>query len=273
MNKIYFKTDSGFFKLFLLGIIIGIASITPGLSGGVIAVSLGLYTVAIDAIVNIRRQFKKSLTFLFPLCLGAGIGIISFGIVMKPLLEHYEVAVIYLFMGLVLGSLPSFFKEAASGGFRIIYIVPMLIAFCVGMLLSGTINSAKPEGEMSMLTLLISGGIFSVGMIIPGISSSFLLLQMGVYDKLITAFLGFNIGVIFWVGIGFVIVSLLTIKLVHIALNKFHGQTYFAAFGFLVSSMVCVFPGFQTGAALIVSLLLFATGTAFAYILMKKTVK
>ena len=270
MNKIYFKTDSGFFAVFT-GIIIGIASITPGLSGGVIAVSLGLYTVAIDAIVNIRRQFKKSLTFLFPLCLGAGIGIISFGIVMKPLLEHYEVAVIYLFMGLVLGSLPSFFKEANSGGFRIIYVIPALIAFCVGMLLSGTINSAKPEGEMSMLTLLISGGILSIGIIIPGISSSFLLLQMGVYDKFITAFLGFNIGVIFWVGIGFVIVSLLTIKLVHIALNKFHGQTYFAAFGFgIVNGMR--FSGFQTGAALIVSLLLFATGTAFAYIL-KKTVK
>ena len=67
MNKIYFKTDLGFFKLFLLGIIIGIASITPGLSGGVIAISLGLYTVAIDAIVNIRRQLKKSLTFLFNL--------------------------------------------------------------------------------------------------------------------------------------------------------------------------------------------------------------
>lgn len=271
MNNSNLKTEEGFLKLFLLGLIIGIASITPGLSGGVIAVSLGLYSVAIDSVVNIRRQFKKSFAFLFPLCLGAGIGIISFGIIMKPLLEHYETAVIYLFMGLVLGSLPSFFKEATSGGFRIIYILPMLIAFCVGMLLSGTINSSSTSDEMSLLTLLISGGILSVGMIIPGISSSFLLLQMGVYDKLINAFLSFDIRIIFWVGTGFLIVSLLTIKLVHTALKKFHGQTYFAAFGFLVSSMICVFPGIQTGLSLVINLILFAAGTAFAYILMKKT--
>ena len=102
MNNSNLKTEEGFLKLFLLGLIIGIASITPGLSGGVIAVSLGLYSVAIDSVVNIRRQFKKSFAFLFPLCLGAGIGIISFGIIMKPLLEHYETAVIYLFMCLVL---------------------------------------------------------------------------------------------------------------------------------------------------------------------------
>lgn len=271
MKENNFLQGKSLLKTILIGIIIGTASVTPGLSGGIIAVSLGIYTAVIDNLVNIRKNFKQSILYLTPLIIGALIGVVVFGLIMSPLLKNYEISVIYLFLGLVLGSLPSFFKEAAPGGFRPVFILPMLISFTAGMFLSGAISLNGNSVDMNFLTYIISGVIFSIGMIIPGISSSFLLLQMGVYDKIIYAFLMLDINVIIGVAVGFLLFSLLSIKLVHTALKKFHGQTYFAAFGFLLSSMISVFPGFNNGLKLIIDILLFVVGALASYALMKKT--
>lgn len=255
--------------LLLLGIIIGIASITPGLSGGVIAVSLGLYSLIIDSIINIKSQFKKSISFLLPLIIGAVIGIIIFGIIMKPLLKNYESYVIYIFTGLVLGSMPSFFSEATSKGFKITYIFPAVITFCIGILFSYTIKTSGLHHNLNTLTLLLSGGILALGMIIPGISSSFLLIQLGIYEKLISSLLDINPKTVLFVVLGFFSVSLIIIKLVHICLNKFHGQTYFAAFGFLIASVLPVIPIMLTFFEWILSILLAFIGALLSYFMLK----
>ena len=267
------ETKNGLLKLLALGFIIGIASIVPGLSGGVLAISFGIYTATINALLNIRKNFKESLSFLIPLGIGAGIGIILFGIIMKPLLANYETSVIYLFIGMIIGSLPSFLKESKKGDFRILYLLPMLITFCIGMVISGTVMEKPSTSELNIVTLLISGGVLSFGMVIPGISSSFILLQMGVYEKLISSFLSIDIYTIFWVVIGFITASLLTVKLVNIAFSKFHGYAHYAALGFLISSVVSVFPGFESGTAQIINLLLFVTGAIAVFMFMKKNEK
>lgn len=271
MNKS--EPKNGFLKLLALGLIIGIASITPGLSGGVLAISFGIYTTAINAVMNLRSNFKQSLIFLLPLVIGAAIGIIIFGIIMKPLLENYETSVIYLFMGMIIGSMPSFLKKSNKSGFRILYLLPMLITFCIGMVISGAVMENPSASELNIITLLISGGVLSFGMIIPGISSSFILLEMGIYEKLINSFLSIDIYTIFWVVIGFITISLLTVKLVNMAFNKFHGYAHYAALGFLISSVVSVFPGFENGIAQIINLSLFVIGTIAVFMFMRKNDK
>ena len=270
MNKLN-SYQNNTLKLLVIGLIIGIASITPGLSGGVLAISFGIYNDAINAVMSIRRSFKKSFFYLLPLVLGAVIGILLFGVIMSPLLENFETSVIYLFMGMILGSIPSFLKQSNKNGFRILYIAPLLISFSIGMILSSAVEPSINTSSLTISTLIISGGVLSVGMIIPGISSSFILLQMGVYQKLINSFLGFNIYTIFWVTVGFVITSLLIIKLVNIAFNKFHGFAHFAAFGFLLASVVSVFPGFENGFIQIINCILFAIGAITVFMFMKKS--
>ena len=265
--------DNNFIKLLFFGLIIGIASITPGLSGGVLAISFGIYTSAISAVLNIRKNFKQSIMFLLPLAIGVGIGIIIFGIIMKPLLENFETSVIYFFIGMIIGSMPSFLKESNEKGFRILYIIPLLITFAIGMIISGTVMSNPHTSDLNMINLLISGGVLSLGMIIPGISSSFILLEMGIYQSLINAFLSIDLYVIFWVAIGFVIVSLLTVKLVNMAFNKFHGYAHYAALGFLISSVVSVFPGLSNGLSQIINLILFVIGALAVFYFMKKNKK
>ena len=266
------KTDkNSILSLLLSGLIIGVASITPGLSGGILAIALGLYAPALDAITKIRSEFKKSVSYLLPLAIGAGLGVIIFGIIMKPLLENFEKSIIYLFMGLVMGSLPSILQKATSDGFRLLYLIPFFVAFAIGMLLAGAVDSNIKNAELTPVILMISGGVLSLGMVVPGISSSFLLLQMGVYEKIISALLSFDLYFIFWVALGFIILSLTTVKLINAAFKRFHGYAYFAALGFLLSSMIAVFPGLRTGWYLATDVILFAIGTVSVYFFMKKT--
>lgn len=264
------ENRAGIVRMLLLGLLLGIASITPGLSGGVLAIAFGVYAPAIDAIVNIRSHFKRSVAFLFPLAAGGGAGVILFGIIMKPLLDHYAISIIYLFMGLVVGSLPSFLKESTRGGFRTAYLIPLAIAFLAGILINYGMDKSAYNSELNIPTLLASGAVLSFGTVIPGISSSFILLQMGVYDKILTECLHINIGVILWLAIGFLAVSLLTVKLINTAFKRFGGYAHFAALGFLVASVAAVFPGFRAGAFVLIDLFLFAAGAVAVYLFMKK---
>ena len=259
-----------FFKLIFMGLIIGMASILPGLSGGVLAISLGVYEKALNTIVNLKKEFKKGVLFLAPLGIGAVIGIFLFGVIMSPLLEKYEITVIFLFTGFVLGSLPSFLKQSTQKGFKITYLIPMLITFIIGMLFSKSAENIAQNNDVSALILFLSGGILSLGMLVPGISSSFFLMQMGVYDNIINAIISINIYYIFFVGFGFVIISLLLVKLLQTAFKRFQGYAHFAALGFLISSVIGVFPGFQSGINLIIDLFALSIGAVFVYFFMKK---
>lgn len=271
-NSEHKTIKSEFLRLIVFGIIVGVASVTPGLSGGIIAVSLGIYAAALDAIVSIRQNFRKSVMYLLPLGIGAAVGILCFGIIMKPLLENFENNIIYLFLGLVVGSLPSFFKEASRGGFRLVYIIPALTAFSIGMILSGEIEEHAFGGTLTIPMLLLCGGVLSFGMVVPGISSSFILMQLGVYETLLTEFTSLNLYAVFWTGVGFVIVAVLSIKLISIAIHKYHGYAYFAAFGFLVSSVVSVIPTLTSAYEIFLNFVIAAAGAVLSYILMKKTV-
>lgn len=262
--------NTSFLRLIIIGIIIGTASVIPGLSGGIIAVSLGIYTAAINAIVNIRNSFLKSTKFLIPLGIGASVGVFIFGMIIEPLLSNFESYVIYLFIGLIIGSIPSFLKEATQSGFRLSFVAPALITFCLGVVFSSNIYEHFQASELNISTLLICGGILAFGMIIPGISSSFILIRMNVYEKLIYEFTHFNIPSVIWTGIGFITVLLLSIKFVNFALNKFRGYTYFAAFGFLVSSVVSAIPSISSVADAFINAALLFVGGISSYLLVKR---
>ncbi len=266
-------SNKGFLKLLLLGLIIGIASITPGLSGGILAISFGIYETAINSVMNLRRDFKNGFNFLMPLGIGAVIGIILFGFIMKPLFTSFEKSVIYLFLGMIVGSLPSFFKEANKKGFRILYIIPFLVTFTLGTFFSTTVIENSVQSDLNVLKLVIGGCILSFGMIIPGISSSLILIDMGIYESILNAFLSIDVYVIFWTLVGFLIASLLSLKLINMAFKKFGGFAHYAAFGFLVSSFVAVFPGIEFNFIQIINTLLFVLGGVLVYIFMKKTGK
>lgn len=243
-NRKLFSQNS--INLLLFGIIIGIASITPGLSGGILAIALGVYAPALSAVQSLRRDFKNSLTFLLPLGLGALLGLFLFGLLMKPLLLRFAESVICLFTGLIIGSLPSVLREANSKGFRPVYLIPLFLSFLIGYFSANAAESAVASLKTSPFLYGIGGGIFALGLIVPGISSSFLLIEMGLYTDILSAFTTLNLSVLIPTAIGILLFLALFLRIINLAFSKWHGYAYYTAIGFLISSVFTVFPGFHT---------------------------
>ena len=253
-------------KSILLGFIIGVAAITPGLSGGILAIVLGVYAPALDAVMTIHHNFKKSVSYLLPLGMGVLLGLGTFGIVMKQLLESYEQTVIYCFIGLIAGSMPSLIKQATKEGIKKVYFAFLTIAFAIGLFFSYAIATNNTYASSNPIVLAIAGVFLAMGILIPGISSSFLLMQLGAYNEVINAIATLNIINLLWIGLGGALFFLITAKLINLAFKKFHGYAYFTAMGFLFASILTSFPGFPT----LIDLFFALMGLLGAYMFMKK---
>jgi len=255
----------------LVGFVIGIASVTPGLSGGVIAAAAGLYEPAIHAILNLRKEFRASVYYLAPLAIGAGSGIFLFSKVMKELMTKAESAVLYVFLGLVAGSLPSLVKEANSGGFKKRYLWATVIPFAVVFFLDALMGQAKNPNtpvELGILDTILYGAVLAVGTIVPGISSSFILMYLGVYEKLLSAIANMELKILFMLAVGFAVAGLLMIKLVEFLFRRFRAFAYYAVLGFLLASMVMVFPGLRQGWGMALDAFLFLASGIASYSVM-----
>ncbi|HOA33251.1 MAG TPA: DUF368 domain-containing protein [Clostridiales bacterium] len=293
-NNAEFKPFKGFFKRLIFAFIIGVAFITPGLSGGVIAAAAGIYEPSVNAIVTIHKNFRKSFFYLLPIGIGAVSGVLIFSRILEQIIQSYETTLIFIFLGLVIGSIPAFIKEANSEGFKKIYAIPTVLTFALVMVIEKILSQPAFHNAAAELTLpmfIVCGIIMSLGIIIPGISSSFILMAMGIYNGLLStinswvdnvfsfikggfkgfgAFLAsFDWASIFALGLSFAITSIIAIKLVDILFKRYHGVAYYSVFGFLLGSMVAAFPGFRGGIGTAIDIAAMAAAVAIGYFGMK----
>ena len=253
----------------LVGLVIGIGGILPGVSGGVMAVSLGIYRPMIDAVANFFKSPKKNILFLAPIGIGAALGLLLGAIVLDGVMVKYEAQVMFLFLGLVAGGIPSFIREANQRGFKVRY----LIATIAGALVASTLlfldkeaaGSAEAE-SLRPLEALISGAILAVGTVIPGISTSFILMYLGWYKPAMSAVADFELVTLVFLGIGAVACALLTIKVARWLFDRFYGYAYYGVLGFLIISAILIFPGFSGGWDVVINLLLAAAGFVVAWL-------
>ena len=243
-----------FFLDLFKGIIIGIGSVSPGVSGGAFAVMLGVYDKLTDAIANVFHNFKRKVITLFPLGLGIVIGILGFSRIMKYLFEFHESQVKFLFIGLMCGTIPSVIKDANKRGFKIPYLIPLIIAFgmtTVFTLLENNVINMIPDTSPGLPALLIYGAIIGFGTIVPGVSSSFILMYIGVYEALLDGLVSFNLMIIIPVGLGFGLSILLFARIINFLFRRAYGYTYYAVLGFVLSSIIAIVPSTQLGLELV----------------------
>ncbi len=235
-----------FLSDFIKGIIIGIAAVAPGISGGTFAVMLGVYDKLTGAVADVFHNFRKKVLLLFPLALGIGAGVLSFSKVMKYIFENYNIQVKYLFIGLMIGSLPAVVKEANKHGFKNIYFFPCIIAFSITilfMMLENSVINIVSENSPGIAALIIYGGIIGFGTIVPGISSSFILMYIGAYEILLNGMVSLDFRILIPVGIGFMLSIILFAKLISLLFKKIYGYTYYTVLGFVMGSIITIFPG------------------------------
>ena len=229
----------------LRGAIIGVANIIPGVSGGTMAVALGIYDKLVKIIGNVFRSvfknFKKTMLFMVPLVIGAAGGVLGFSRVMEWLLTNYNLQTILLFAGLIIGTLPMIFRNATKQGFKRRYVIPAIVVllFMISMLFISESTDVILDNNMhSYIMLFIYGFVAASSMVIPGISGSFVLMLMGAYMPILTLVNNMNILLLIPFGLGVIAGILICTKIIDICLEKKYGYTYFAIIGFIIGSLV-----------------------------------
>ena len=253
-----------FFGNIIKGVMIGIANIIPGVSGGTMAVSLGIYDRLIGAVSGLFKEFKKNIAFLIPIIIGCGIGIVGFTYAIEYLLDKHTFVTCMAFVGLILGGLPAIISsmksKMTSGGIGVFGILAFVIAFVIsgGMPLlkeskdALTVIAVTP---VNMVILFILGVVASATMVIPGVSGSMMLMIFGYYYAIINTIKTFldnlrafdlmrmkdGILLLAPFGIGVILGIFLIAKLITFLFEKYGVQTFCAILGLVISSPIAIF--------------------------------
>lgn len=187
------------------GIFVGVANVIPGVSGGTMAVSFGIYDKLLSSISNLFKDFKNSIKNLFPIAVGMLIGIVGFTFIIPWLLANQPFITSLAFSGLILGGLPMLIKSLKEGWQKDekkstavnVMLFILLAAIAIGMLFlngngeSGVLLDADLK---TIVTIFFMGIIAAATMIIPGVSGSLVLMILGYYFGVINSIKDFITG-------------------------------------------------------------------------------
>ena len=245
----------------LKGVVIGVANAIPGVSGGTMMVSMGIYDDIIYCITHLFKQFKKSVLMLLPYFIGMAVGIVGLAFAIQYLDKNFPFQTRMVFIGLILGGVPMLFQRVKKQKIGIANGVVFLIFFASIIAMqyfggNGT-DVALTIGVLSLIKLFVVGVIASATMVIPGVSGSMMLMIMGYYNPIMKAITDFvkaatggdwgnvlHIGAILVpFGIGVVLGIFAIAKIIEWLLNKAEGLTYSAILGLVISSPVVILMG------------------------------
>ena len=235
------KTESVLSR-FLKGVVIALGFILPGVSGGVLAAILGIYERMLRFMAHLTKNFKENLLFFLPVGIG---GIVGVGVLSKPLewlLQNYQIVVLWGFAGAIIGTLPALAKESTLKSKRTMgdlfwFFGTMIIGFLF-LYFMGDILGTIPA---NFLGFVLAGGLIALGVLVPGLSPSNLLLVLGLYDPMLKGFKGFDIlGVFLPIAIGGLLVMLLFSKLMEWLLEHYHSKVYHFILGIVIASTVLI---------------------------------
>ena len=230
----------------LKGILIGAGAILPGISSGVLCVIFGIYEKLVNSILGIFKDFKKNTTFLLPIIIGISIGFFIFGSILNSIFNSYSSECKSLFLGLILGSIPSLFKQITiKKKFKLSFLVYTLLSFTFGLflfLLENKISNSCITIQSNFIFLFLSGFAMSSGVIIPGISSTVILMCFGTYYIYLEAISMLNLNVLLPMGLGLICGGIVFLILIRFLFKNYSHQTYYSIIGFVLGSIFVLFP-------------------------------
>ncbi len=339
-----------YLKNVLKGIAVGISMMVPGVSGGTMAIVLGIYDKLVHSVATFFKNWRKNVPFLLQVGLGGVIGVLIFSRLMEGAMTSYPHIMRFIIMGIIIGGLPLLWRKASeeascglvggsgvsdrssgvsdrssgvsdrssgvsdrssgvsdrssgvsdrssgvsdrssgvSGGKGFAWgksaradgkgavgdYMFLLLGIAIVLLMSlepeRLINTATDGSLLSYIFLLIAGFVIAIGLVLPGISWSFMLLVMGMYETTLNAINTLNIPFLIPLGIGVALGTFGTARIIEKFLQKHPRRTYMLIIGFVVGSLWEVYPGIPTGWQLPVSLAVFLLGFAMMFIVGKR---
>lgn len=273
----------------LRGAVIGVANIIPGVSGGTMMVSMGVYDTLIHCITHLFSEFKQSIKTLLPYAVGMLVGIVALASLLKFLFANYALPTSTAFIGLILGGLNPLLRKINKKKIDWVAVAVFVLFFAGIIMLALTGDISNPESLTidfgQILILLVMGAIAAATMIIPGVSGSMVLMLLGYYTPVLNAVDALKNAVFamdFYAmvnpvltllpfGIGVVLGIFGVAKLIEWLLDRFPTQTYCGVLGLVVSSPIAILLRTDmTGvdaAMIVISLVTFALGFVAAVLL------
>lgn len=245
--------------LVIKGFIMGIANIIPGVSGGTLALTMGIYENFIGAISHFFSNLKENIKFLLPIFIGIGLSLLTMSNVITASFDKYPIPTTLFFMGLVIGGIPMLFskikgtKEVKKPISYVILFLTFLLVMVLAFskeIFGGTLGNADFSNLniLSYLNLTLIGTIAAATMVIPGVSGSLVLMLLGYYFPIVNVIkelthfnnIGSNILIAGFFGVGVLIGIVLIAKLIEWLLAKFETFTYFGVIGFIIASVLAI---------------------------------
>ena len=243
---------------------IGACMLVPGVSGGTIALSMGVYEKIISAVNNVRKDFKNSVKTLLPYVIGAVIGVVVLSFVIEYSLKNYELPTLMAFVGLILGGLPPIVKRVENEKFKFTHLISFILFALVIIVPTLIASNGEAVREVSFsfgscILMFVLGVVCAASMVVPGVSGSMILMMLGYYSVIlanITAFIkaltAFNIpgmltccGILIPFGIGVLVGIVITSKLIEKLLNKYPNATMWGIIALVVTSPFAILWGVE----------------------------
>ncbi len=248
------------------GMIIGVFMLVPGVSGGSIAILLGIYDKLLDSVAGFFSEIKNNFKFLGCITIGALLGFALMSRLISYLLEVAYLQTIYLFIGIIVGGLWNTFQE--QGGLKRLRIVPLLLGVIFSVLLKFLPNNLMHfQGQMVVLRFLlylISGVVLAAALILPGISFSMMLLSLGLYNDFVKAITRFDILFLIPIGLCVIFGIIVSSKILATFLKKAPDSCHSMIDGFVIVSVMDMFASVKNYSGVEFGVFLLILGTVFS---------
>lgn len=228
------------------GIFIGIGAMLPGISGGVMCVLFGIYRPMMELLSHPIRAFKKHSPLILPVLVGwvGGFWLASHALASIFQMGQAQVYAIWLFFGLVVGTMPSLWKTATEKGVTRGSLVSLLIAFALALAFFFTFRGGEETVRLegTLLAWLFCGVTWGISLIVPGLSSSALLMYFGLYQQMNAGVRALDFSVILPWLVGILLVVVFCTRGVNYLFKRAYAHTYQALFGIMAASAVAIIP-------------------------------
>lgn len=255
---------------FIAGVAVGAGAILPGFSGGVLCVVLGMYPMVMELFSHPFKALRRNFFDYLLIGIGWAIGFFAVSNLIKVAYGSFETYTIWTFIGMIFGNIPSLYKEAGKKGRSKSSFISMGVAFVIMFVTLFTVAMLPNVNITPNLGwFLFSGVMWGLSIIIPGLTSSSIMMSLGIYEPFNTGLATFDLSVIIpWV-VGMIATAALLARVIEKIFKKHYSEAFHAVVGIVLASTLMIFPIFREYSALdvFISVTCVLVGFALAFLL------
>jgi len=237
----------------LQGALVGVGAILPGVSGGTLCYAFGIYDQLLDVLSNPIKGIKKHWKMLIFVAVGVGVGFIGFAGIAEALLRWNTPVVLCVFIGLIIGTVPELWQDSGKNGRNKYSIISLCVSFVfIAVLFYCCEHVWNISIPRNIWGYAICGAVWGLSFIVPGFSSSTLLLFFGIYGPMSAGIKSLDLAVVVPLGIAMLATVLLFSRVMKMAFEKIHSIATHSVMGFVLATTMMLFTVTEDGSASII---------------------